>query len=242
MCFTGCRVGQFIWYHDQQDQALSVWAWYLVKTHWYQPLSWYLWQRCSVSAEIWDTCTFASACILAVAYSPRSVQDANLYMDTRRFKRQSLCLLWNQDPKEKEVHCQTSQHNLCDFCENLTNAILSNTISLMLTNTGWHQLRQNLWRHIASQTLTQQLRCVSSLLACAQPVGGISLPARGVKTGMRSGNQVQGAVGMPLRWNTEDSKKVHMIPMSVKCVYWQSGIQLESQKGMQTRGTSWSPS
>ena len=46
------------------------------------------------------------------------------------------CLLWNQDPKEKEVHCQTSQHNLCDFCENLTNAILSNTISLMLTNTG----------------------------------------------------------------------------------------------------------
>ena len=77
-----------------------------------------------------------------------------------------------------------------------------------------------------------------TLLACAQPVGGISLPARGVKTGMRSGNQVQGAVGMPLRWNTEDSKKVHMIPMSVKCVYWQSGIQLESQKGMQTRGTS----
>ena len=46
------------------------------------------------------------------------------------------CLLWYQDPKEKEVHCQTSQHNLCDFCENLTNAILSNTISLMLTNTG----------------------------------------------------------------------------------------------------------
>ena len=58
------------------------------------------------------------------------------YMDIQRFKRKSLCLLWNQDPKEKEVHCQTSQHNLCDFCENLTNAILSNTISLMLTNTG----------------------------------------------------------------------------------------------------------
>ena len=108
--------------------------------------------------------------------------------------------------------------------------------------TFWVKVKQNSWRYTAGQTLTQPSPYGSSRLACAQTVGWISLPAREVTTLMRLADQIQGFVGTLLRWNTQDSKKVNTIPRPVKFVCWQSGIQLERRKGMQTRGILWNPS
>ena len=97
------------------------------------------------------------------------------------------------------------------------------------------RMRQNLWRNIASQTLTPLSHCVSSPLDCAQTVGGTSLPARGGTNGRT--DLTLGCDGMLSSLNMEDSEKRIMILLFARSACWPNGIRLESRKLAQTKGT-----